>query len=218
MMVCVGPPVLWAVLAHAPPRLGPRLIYPQMYKTVSTNCTWNRLENSPRPCLVFCGGFATRGTLTPSSPGFLSWLGGRGQRPGCSAITAATAATAAGAGRYHVAKSEIRGSNLIVRVTARVRSGLRSARVTLDLGVDLKLHLTLVNVDCAARTRTFCRKGRRLTRIHLPLPGERRSEEPIVGNTLNGCLNFQRPGWPKDRHTVDSALLAISRRAFRTRG
>jgi len=151
-MVCIGR-LSFGRSLPMPPKIGAS---PHLPTDVQNR--FNKLN----PCLVctlhqirialawFCGGFAT-----PDADPFLPWIfvvvGREGSASGvrCGSVLQRCRGGAESAG-------EIRdsGSDPIVRVTARVRSRLRSARVTLDLGADLKLHLTLVNVDWREWIRT----------------------------------------------------------------
>jgi len=141
------PPVLWPVLAHAPRDWG---------LTSSTHrCTKPFQQTEPMSCLHYATHSPGLYLATPDADPFLPWIfvvvGREGSASGvrCGSVLQRCRGGAESAG-------EIRdsGSDPIVRVTARVRSRLRSARVTLDLGADLKLHLTLVNVDWREWIRT----------------------------------------------------------------
>lgn len=63
-------------------------------------------------------------------------------------VVSITAANAAEAGHNREAKSEVRGSELIVRVTPRVTPRLTPARVTLGVRLEIRLHLGFVGADC----------------------------------------------------------------------
>ncbi len=91
---------------------------------------------------------------------------------------------AAGAARNREAKSQLRLLHLTVRVTAAITGGPTGSKVTLAVGANVTLHVTLVGADCDAA-------GLEVVRIDsVASPVSRRHVEGTVNSLFATCAHL----------------------------